>query len=154
MNTFCKYGVIAAVAALVAVTPAHRASAADPSASAPAYTVRGKQLYYRHGCYGCHGFNGETGVRRLVGSPILVRPETFVAYLRLRADQQPLVPSTKMPSFPASSLSDADALAIYAYVRSFVLHAPDPKGIAAFQKILQSARGTTKPPKALTGAPK
>lgn len=111
----------------------------------PADAARGKRLYYQHGCYGCHGFNGETGVRRLVGSPILVQPETFIAYLRLRADQQPLVPSTRMPSFPARSLSDADALDIYAYVRSFVLHAPDPKGIRAFQKILESAQGTYKP---------
>lgn len=108
--------------------------------------ARGKQLYYQQGCYGCHGFNGETGVRRLVGSPLLVTPETFIAYLRLRADQQPLVPSTRMPSFPASSLSDADALDLYAYVRSFVLHAPDPKGISAFQKILESARAPYKAP--------
>ena len=126
-------------AALTFLTPA----AGETPRTADA--ARGKQLYLRHGCYGCHGFNGETGVRRLVGSPILVQPETFIAYLRLRADQQPLVPSTRMPSFPASSLSDADALDIYAYVRSFVLHAPDPKGIAAFQAILDSAHGTYKP---------
>jgi mono/diheme cytochrome c family protein len=106
---------------------------------------RGKQLYFRHGCYGCHGFNGETGARRLVGSPILENPATFIAYLRLRADYQPLLPSTSMPSFPASALSDADALDVYAYVRTFVLHAPDPRGIAAFQKILESAKGAYKP---------
>jgi mono/diheme cytochrome c family protein len=127
-----------AAAALGLLNPA---SGKTPRA---ADAARGKQLYFKQGCYGCHGFNGETGVRRLVGSPMLVQPETFIAYLRLRADQQPLVPSTKMPSFPASSLSDADALDIYAYVRSFVLHAPDPKGIKAFQKTLESAQGTYK----------
>jgi mono/diheme cytochrome c family protein len=126
-------------AALILLNPA------SGKASRAADAARGKQLYYKHGCYGCHGFNGETGVRRLVASPLLVQPETFIAYLRLRADQQPLVPSTRMPSFPQSSLSDADALDIYAYVRSFVLHAPDPKGINAFQKTLESARGTYKP---------
>jgi len=133
----------AAAGALVAVALPllNIASGKTPRA---ADAARGKQLYYKHGCYGCHGFGGETGVRRLVGSPMLVQPETFIAYLRLRADQQPLVPSTKMPSFPASSLSDADALDIYAYVRSFVLHAPDPKGIDAFQKTLESAQGTYK----------
>ncbi len=107
--------------------------------------VRGKPLYFRHGCYGCHGFTGETGARRLVGSPILQTPEVFIAYLRSRADLKPLLPSTSMPSFPASSLSDADALDLYAYVRSFVLHAPDPQGIAAFQKILESAKTTYEP---------
>ncbi len=134
----------AAVGALAAAA----LSLVQPAAGKPpriADAARGKQLYYKHGCYGCHGFNGETGVRRLVGSPILVQPETFLAYLRLRADQQPLVPSTRMPSFPQSSLSDTDALDIYAYVRSFILHAPDPKGISAFQKTLESAEGTYKP---------
>jgi mono/diheme cytochrome c family protein len=110
-----------------------------------AEAARGQQLYFRHGCYGCHGFNGETGAQRLTGSPILEKPETFIAYLRLRADLRPLLPSTSMPSFPASTLSDADALELYAYVRSFVLHAPDPQGIEAFQKILQSAKETYKP---------
>jgi mono/diheme cytochrome c family protein len=110
-----------------------------------AEAAHGKQLYFRHGCYGCHGFNGETGARRLVGSPILQNPAAFIAYLRLRADLKPLLPSTRMPSFSVGALSDADALDLYAYVRSFVLHAPDPQGIAAFQKILQSARGTYEP---------
>ena len=131
------FGAFAAVA-LSLLNPAAGKTPRAPDAA------RGKQLYYRHGCYGCHGFNGETGVRRLVGSPMLVQPETFIAYLRLRADQQPLVPSTRMPSFPQSSLSDADALDIYAYVRAFVLHAPDPKGIDAFQKALESAQGAYK----------
>ena len=143
MNSSRRRWTHTAAAALAAVSLAHRVTAADPAHSA-ADAARGKQLYYRHGCYGCHGFNGETGVRRLVGSPILGAPETFLAYLRLRTDLQPLVPSTRMPSFPASSLSDADALAIYAYVRSFVLHAPDAGRIAALQKIVESAQDTNK----------
>ena len=141
MTTLRQFRTRVAIGALLAVAASlfNPASGETPRA---ADASRGKQLYYKHGCYGCHGFNGETGVRRLVGSPMLVQPETFIAYLRLRADQQPLVPSTRMPSFPASSLSDADALDIYAYVRSFVLHAPDPKGIRALQKAVESAQGT------------
>jgi len=143
VTTLQQFRKSAAVGALVAAALSLFHPASGKTAGA-ADAARGKQLYYKHGCYGCHGFNGETGVRRLVGSPMLVQPETFIAYLRLRADQQPLVPSTRMPSFPARSLSDADALAIYAYVRSFVLHAPDPKGINAFRKTLESAQGTYK----------
>lgn len=106
---------------------------------------RGKQLYFANGCYGCHGFNGQTGrAPRLVGSPILANAQTFVAFLRLRADARPLLPSTSMPSFPASALSDADALELYAYVRTFVLDAPDAQGIASFQKILDTAKSTYK----------
>src|SRR5215472_3278544 len=100
---------------LSAATSAQKSPSADP--------VRGKQLYYDHGCYGCHGFNGETGVRRLVGtgSSILESPDTFVAFLRLRADAMPLLPSSSMPSYPVTALSDAEAREIYSYMRTFTL---------------------------------
>lgn len=109
--------------------------------------VRGKQLYYDHGCYGCHGFNGQTGARDLTGtdSPILERPEAFIAYLRMRADHQPVLPSTGMPHYPESALSDAEALDIYAYVRTFEPNAPDPESIPAFKAILESAEAPYEP---------
>lgn len=71
----------------------------------------GRKLFHAHTCYGCHGFNGETGARNLVGrnSPILANEETFVLFLRQRADQAPLLPSTAMPNFPVEALSDRDA---------------------------------------------
>lgn len=104
--------------------------------------VRGKQLYYDHGCYGCHGFNGQTGARDLVGtaSPVLEDPEAFIAYLRLRADYQPNLPSTRMPHYAPGALSDADAMHIYAYVRTFKPDAPDPGSIPAFKDIVDSAK--------------
>lgn len=112
----------------------------------PDAAARGKQLYFQHGCYGCHGFNGETGnAPHLVGSPILANAQTFIAFLRLRAGYRPLLPSTSMPSFSASDLSDADALELYSYVHAFVLDAPNPQGIAAFQKILESAKAPYQP---------
>ena len=79
---------------------------------------KGKELYYEHGCYGCHGFNGETGARDLVAtnSPLIGDVDTFVTFLRLRSDYQPLLPSTRMPAYPESALSDEDARDIYAYV--------------------------------------
>ncbi len=123
-------------------------TAAPPAAAQvtrPGMAQHGKRLYYQHGCYGCHGFNGETGERRLVGSALLASPETFIAFLRMRGGVTPLLPSTRMPSFPASALSDADALDLYAYVRSFILHAPDPQGIEAFQKILEAAQRSYTP---------
>jgi mono/diheme cytochrome c family protein len=138
-------GITAAICALAAAALIFIAPAPGQTPRA-ADAAHGKQLYFRHGCYGCHGFTGETGARRLVGSPIVQSPEAFIAYLRLRADLKPLLPSTTMPSFPASALSDADALDLYAYVHSFVLHAPDPQGITAFKQILHSAKGTYKPP--------
>jgi cytochrome c len=114
----------------------------------PADPSRGRQLYYDHGCYGCHGFNGETGARALVGtgSSILESPDTFVAFLRLRADAVPLLPSTRMPSYSVTALSDGEARDIYSYIRTFVLHAPDPKPIGTLQTIVDSARAPYKAP--------
>lgn len=104
--------------------------------------ARGKRLYYDHGCYGCHGFNGETGARRLaaVNDPILQNPDTFLIFLRGRADVMPLLPSTSMPSFPVSALSDADAKDIFAFLHTLVLDAPDPKTIPTFQAIIDSVK--------------
>ena len=103
--------------------------------------ARGKQLYYDHGCYGCHGYNGETGARDLVGtnSPLIADVETFILFLRLRSDYLPLLPSTRMPSYPESALPDADARDIYAFVSEFELNAPDVEDIPALQEVLESA---------------
>jgi len=107
----------------------------------PADPSIGKQLYYEHGCYGCHGFNGETGVRDLVGtnSPIIADEQTFITYLRLRADQAPVLPSTRMPNYPVEALSDEDARHLYAYVATFTLDAPDVDDVPVFRQILESA---------------
>ncbi len=119
------------------------ANAAEPQGD----PGRGKQLYYAHGCYGCHGFNGETGVRRLVGtgSALVQDQGTFIAFLRLRAEIAPMVPSASMLTFPRTTLSDAQARDIFAYVRTFVLNAPDPKDIPTLQRIIDSAKTSYKP---------
>jgi mono/diheme cytochrome c family protein len=125
----------AVIAALALLGSAIAQQVANPA--------HGKQLYYAHGCYGCHGFNGETGVRRLVGtgSSILESADAFVAFLRLRADVSSMIPtSARMPSYSVRALSDADARDIYSYVHTFVLHAPDPKGIPTLQTIIDSAK--------------
>lgn len=102
---------------------------------------RGRDAYYDHGCYGCHGYNGETGWRDLVGtnSPLVASEETFLLYLRARTDFAPLVPSTRMPAYPESALNDADARDIYAYIQTFELNAPAVEDIPALQVILESA---------------
>jgi len=111
--------------------------------------AKGKQLYYNNTCYGCHGFNGQTGARNLVGtnSPILAAPDAFLTFLRGRAGNQPMAPSTAMPSFPASALSDAQARDIYAYIKTFKLDSPDVKDIPAYAAIAASAAAPYKPGK-------
>ena len=98
-------------------------------------------MYFDPTCYECHGFNGETGARDLVGtnSAVLSNEANFTRFLRLRADQAPLFPSTRMPNYPEAALSDREARDIYAYVRSFRLDAPDVADIPALQTIIESA---------------
>ena len=116
-------------------------SGAVAQQSTPGNAARGKQLYYEHACYSCHGYNGETGAQDLVGtgSPIVANVDAFIAFLRLRADLAPLYPSTRMPSFPATSLSDADARDIFAYIQTFELDAPAVEDIPALRAIIESA---------------
>ena len=131
--------ILATAAALSALAGA--ASAQD--------AAKGKQLYYNNTCYGCHGFNGQTGARNLVGtnSSILATPEAFVTFLRGRSNVQPMTPSTSMPSFPASAISDAQARDIYAYIKTFKLDAPEVKDIPLYAKIQASAAAQYNPGK-------
>ena len=103
--------------------------------------ANGRDLYFDHTCYGCHGFNGETGSTDLVGtdSRVLSNVESFTRFLRLRADQAPLFPSTRMPNYPESALTDAEARDLYAFIRSFRLNAPDVDDVPALQSIIDSA---------------
>ncbi|HXC59707.1 MAG TPA: cytochrome c [Steroidobacteraceae bacterium] len=136
LNTKAKaVGALCAAMALAVPTFAADNAAAEGDAG------RGKQLFHDHGCYGCHGFNGNTGARDLVGtkSPLIADLATFTMFLRLRADQAPLLPSSRMPNYPASALSDAQVRDIYAYVRTFKPDAPAVKDVPVLKSILESA---------------
>jgi mono/diheme cytochrome c family protein len=125
------------------------ALAGAAAAQGSADPARGKQLYHANGCYGCHGFNGQTGARNLVGtnSPILATPESFLAFLRQRDAFQPMTPSTAMPSFPEKAVSNGQARDIYAYIKTFKLDAPEVKDIPVFATIQASAAAPYKPGK-------
>ena len=102
--------------------------------------VAGKQLYFDHACYACHGYTGETGHRvKLIGSGFLLNEQTFILYLRLRAELNPLLPSELMPNYPESSLSDEEAKDIYAYVRTFRDHAPPLEDIPTLNAVVETA---------------
>lgn len=123
----------AGLISMVAAVAQDRSATGDPA--------RGKQLFYDHGCYGCHGYNGETGARDLVGtgSPLVENFDAFIVFLRARADFLPLFPSTRMPSFSEAALSDAAARDIFAYIRTFELDAPAVEDVPPLRAILESA---------------
>jgi mono/diheme cytochrome c family protein len=89
-------------------TLAHAATAAaDPSAA------NGKAELIKHGCWQCHGFEGQGSVATS-GGRVIARTqlpfEAFKAYVR--------DPSGAMPPFHAEILSDSDLADIYAYLES------------------------------------
>jgi mono/diheme cytochrome c family protein len=101
----------------------------------------GKALYYSYGCYACHGYNGETGARAFVGRwGNLATEQSFLTFLRGRANVAPLPPSTSMPNFGEASLSDRQAKDIYAYIRTFKSSAPDLKDIPALNAIIDASK--------------
>ena len=103
--------------------------------------VTGKALYYTYGCYACHGYNGETGARPFVGRwGHLATEQSFITFLRGRANVAPVVPSTSMPNFGASSLPDKKAKDIYAYIRTFKSSAPESKDIPTLNAIVEGAK--------------
>jgi|GEM_PF-504665 len=117
-----------------------------PTSPVTGNATAGKQLYFEYSCYACHGYNGETGARPFVGAwGNLATEAGFIAFLRARADQAPGRPSTSMPHYPASSLSDQQAKDIYAYIRTFKSNAPELKDIPTLNAILAAASKPYKP---------
>lgn len=81
---------------------------------------KGKAAYVRHGCWQCHGFDGQGSV---AGSKIAPNPMPFEAF-------SDFVRTTggAMPPYQKAILSDEDLADIYAYLQS-VPKARDPKTI-------------------------
>ena len=108
------------------------------------YIEKGEQLYYNFACYSCHGYNATMRVP-LVGnaSGIMSSEQVFLTYLRLRADQNPTNPKNAMPNYAASTLSDEQALDIYAYIKSVKDESPEVEDNPVMQEILEAAKART-----------
>lgn len=104
---------------------------------------KGEQLYYNFACYSCHGYNA-TMRTPLVGdaSGIMSSEQVFLTYLRLRADQNPVNPKNAMPNYAASTLSDEQALDIYAYIKSVKDDPPEVEDNPVMQQILDAAKAS------------
>lgn len=117
-----------------------------PTSPVTGNATAGKGLYYSFGCYACHGYNGETGARPFVGRwGNLSTEQSFLTFLRGRANVAPLTPATNMPNFSTNSMSDKQAKDIYAYIRTF--HSSAPANLAAapaLNEIVQSAEAGKK----------
>ena len=123
------------------------APAKPPTSPVTGNATRGKGLYYTYACYSCHGYNGETGARAFVPNwpAMLATESSFITFLRARANQAPVQPSTSMPNYAAETLNDAQAKDIYAYIRSFTPHATTPDKNPTMNAILANAQKPYKP---------
>jgi len=121
-------------------------NANPPTSPVTGNAVNGKALYYNYSCYGCHGFNGETG-RAFVGNWTnnLATEENFIKFLRGRANVAPEAPSTNMPNFAENTMSDRQAKDVYAYIRTFKSNAPPLQNIPALNEIVKAASRPYKP---------
>src|SRR5215510_8031523 len=116
-----------------------------PTSPVTGNAVEGKKLFFNYSCYSCHGYNGE-GQQPFVGKWGNLQTEAgFIAFLRLRGDQAPSSPATRMPNFPEKTLSDKQAKDIYAYIRTFTSHSPEAKDIPTLNAIVNAASKPYKP---------
>lgn len=130
-------------AALILLLGASSAPAQRPQAQQPTGDpAHGKALFFEHGCYSCHGYNGDARTGANLTQPVgtLASESTFVEFLRMRADSAPLLPSSQMPNFSKADISDKDAKDIYAYIRTFSPDSPAIKDVAVLQSILSDAK--------------
>ena len=113
-----------AVSLLIAAvsSPAQRNAGGTPVGDAE----RGRQLFSdTYNCYACHGFDAQTGERRLV--PMNYPVEGFITFVHNS-------PLPQMPSFPdASAQTLAD---IWAYLKTIPVDAPPVNDLPLLRDVL------------------
>jgi mono/diheme cytochrome c family protein len=81
---------------------------------------KGKQAFLQHGCWQCHGYQGQGGVAGLKLAPNPIPFDTLSTFVRTT--------NRAMPPFTKDILSDEDLADIYAYLQS-IPKDPDPGSI-------------------------
>jgi ubiquinol-cytochrome c reductase cytochrome c subunit len=95
----------------LAVLAASLVLAHEPAAAGP--VENGKAAFVKHGCWQCHGFEGQgsvttSGGRVIANSKLPI--DAFTSYVRS--------PAGAMPPFKPDILSDSDLADIYAYLQA------------------------------------
>jgi mono/diheme cytochrome c family protein len=100
---------------------------AQPPASATGNVTRGAQLFSdTYNCYACHGFDAQSGERRLV--PMNYTQDGFVTFVQNS-------PLPNMPAFPDAAAQDL--VDIYAYIRTIPADAPTLDQAGLLRDILE-----------------
>jgi len=86
---------------------------------------RGAPLFSdKYNCYACHGFDAQSGERRLV--PLNYTQDGFITFVQ----NSPLPQMPRFPDVPAQDLAD-----IYAYIRTIPADAPPIDDVPALREI-------------------
>ncbi len=94
--------------------------------------ARGAPLFSdTYNCYACHGFDAQTGERRLL--PMNYTQEGFITFVQ----SSPLPNMPPFPDVPAQDLAD-----IYAYIKSIPVDAPDVASLPLLKGILERKQAT------------
>ena len=114
---------LAITCALAAISVSSAVTAQNTTTGDPA---RGETLFTTtYKCYACHGYDAQTGQRRL--KPMRFSEDAFTVFVQ----NSPLVQMPSYPDAPARALAD-----IYAYILSIPVDAPNVDDIPLLQSIL------------------
>lgn len=105
---------------------------AVPAANAVQSVNRGKDLFVKYTCYGCHGFSAQNGPALNRLNPMTMQVTGFIALVR-----NPGAPN-RMPSYSAKTISDQQLTDIWNYIRTLP-NAPAAKDIPLIQQIKAEA---------------
>jgi mono/diheme cytochrome c family protein len=93
---------------------------------------KGKDVYVKFGCFGCHDYSGQGGNGAATGPRLigLSMPQpAFIAFLRSPSRPQ------NMPPYTAKVMTDAQAADLYAYIKTFQ-PSPAAKDIPLLNQIM------------------
>jgi len=126
MNKFSRALFVPSVAlgllVAVAPSPAQQAAGSTPAGNAE----RGKQLFSdTYNCYACHGFDAQSGERRLV--PMNYPVDGFIKFVQ----NSPLPQMPAMPDASAPTLAD-----IWAYLKTVPVDAPAVNDLPLLRDVL------------------
>jgi mono/diheme cytochrome c family protein len=83
----------------------------DAGAASAADAVRGKEIYVKVGCYGCHGYDAQGAMTGPKLAPEPMPADALASYIRNSAP-------TLMPPYSEKVLGDAEVADIHAYLVS------------------------------------
>ena len=119
--------------AAVALALGFAAGVTNAQQAAPAGNAdKGKDLFVKYTCYGCHGFSAQNGPAGNRLNPMTMTVTGFIGLVR-----NPGSPN-RMPSYSAKTISDQQLTDIWTYIKTLP-NAPAAKDIPLLQQIKAEA---------------